>query len=103
MMPDCPPLTLSAMLVSPWRLPSIFMAVVMLGLVIFLIWFILDSRRWRREQQARHAVREQLWAERDPETYARIMLQRAEEEALVAATLAQYQPWWRRLRRRNQP
>jgi hypothetical protein len=90
-MTDCPPVSLNPFLVHPWPVATAISAI-MVGLVVFLIWFTLDSRRHRREMAIR------LWAVEDPDGYAAVMQRRAETEALVAARMAQSQPWWRRRR-----
>ena len=96
-MPDCPPFTLNPFLSRPWPY-ALFLTVMMVGMVTFAIWVILDGRRHRRAMDIRAQIRDERWAERDPEGYAAVMEQRAEEEALVTARLAEYQPWWRRRR-----
>jgi hypothetical protein len=100
---DCSAFSLNPFANRPWPY-ALFMTVMMLGLVAFMIWFTLDNRRYRREMAIRDAIRDERWAAEDPDGYALAigytlaMQRRAETEALVAARMAAYQPWWRRRR-----
>ena len=91
--PALPPV--SSLHRAPW-FPSLLIGVTLAGLCVFVFWVFWTNHQRHREREAREAVREQLWAERDPAGYSEVMRQRQEEDVLVAAALAQSPPWWRR-------
>ena len=94
----CPALPPVSSLHRALWFPSLLIGVTLSGLCVFVCWVFWTDHQRHREREAREAVREQLWAARDPEGYAEGVRRRQEEDALVAATLAAYPscPWWRR-------
>jgi hypothetical protein len=89
-MTDCFVFSLNPFANRPWPY-ALLMTVMMLGLVVFFVWFTLDNRRYRREMAIRDTIRDERWAAADPDGYALAMQRRAETEALVATRMAAYQ------------
>jgi hypothetical protein len=59
----------------------------------FLLWDISGTRRLSRELAARRRIEDRLFAEENPELFARIEARRRRVDALVAAELAQPAGW----------
>lgn len=96
-MTDCTPFSLNPFVNHPWPY-ALLMTLMNVALLVVFVWVMWDSRRQRREHEAREAIRHEQWAARNPAGYAAAVQQRADEDALVAARLAQRPSWWWRRR-----